>query len=61
MVAECRRLLLEWLILSTRYATVWPAPSGLPQSQSARWAPDCKESNQVGIEDRIRRHRLNYI
>jgi arylsulfatase A-like enzyme len=60
-VAECRRLLLEWLILSTRYATVWPAPSGLPQSQSARWAADCKESNQVGIEDRIRRHRINYI
>jgi arylsulfatase A-like enzyme len=60
-VAECRRRLLEWLILSTRYATVWPAPSGLPQSQSARWAPDCKESNQVGIEDRIRRRRINYI
>ncbi len=60
-VAECRRLLLEWLIHSTRYVTVLPAPAGSPQFQTARLAPDCKESNFVGVEERIRRKRVNYL
>ena len=57
----CRRLLLEWLILSTRYVTALPGPAGLPPLSTARLAQDYKETNLVGIEDRIRRDRLNYL
>jgi len=60
-VAECRKQLLEWLTMTTRYVTVLPAPAGLPPSRTALLAPDCKESNKVGVEERIRRNRINYI
>jgi arylsulfatase len=61
IVAECRRQLIEWLTMTTRYVTVLPAPAGLPPSRTALLAPDGKESNKVGVEERIRRGRLNYI
>lgn len=60
-VSECRRLLLEHITTTTRYVTVLPAPAGLPPSRTAQLAADFKESNQVGVEERIRRHRLNYL
>jgi arylsulfatase len=60
-VSECRRLLLEWLILSTRYVTALPGPAGLPPLSTARLAQDYKETNLVGIEDRVRRDKLNYL
>jgi arylsulfatase len=61
IVAECRKQLIEWLTMTTRYVTVLPAPAGLPPSRTALLAPDGKESNKVGVEERIRRGRLNYI
>ncbi len=60
-LSECRRQLMEHLTLTTRYVTLLPAPAGLPRSSTARLAPDWKESNLVGVEERIRRHRVNYI
>ena len=60
-VAECRRLLLEWLIVTTRYVTVLPPPSGLPPGFFASLAHDYKESSLIGVQDRIRRNQLNYL
>ena len=60
-VSECRKHLLEWLTMTTRFVTALPAPAGLPPSRTALLAPDWKESNKVGVEERIRRGRINYI
>ncbi len=61
IVSEGRKRLLEWLTMTTRYVTVLPAPAGLPPSRTAIIAADGKESNKVGVEERIRRNRINYI
>ena len=58
IVQECRRLLLEWLIETTRFVTAWPPPEGKEFSQTVA---DGKESNKAGIADRLRRHSLNYL
>jgi hypothetical protein len=60
-VSECRKQLLEWLTLTTRYVTVLPGPAGLPPTRTALLAQDGKESNKVGVRERIRRNRINYI
>jgi arylsulfatase A-like enzyme len=60
-VQECRRLLMEWLIRTTRFATAWPPPKGTKPTYWAEPAADGKESNQVGIMERVRRGQLNYI
>ena len=64
-VAECRRLLLDWLGVSTRFVTLWPPPSQLkpwltPASYS-QLAQDYKETSLIGIQDRIRHNELNYL
>ena len=61
IVAEGRRLLLEWLANSTRYVTAYPPPSQVGPFTYALLAQDEKESSRVGVEDRIRRKALNYL
>ena len=61
VVGECRRLLMEWLIRTTRFVTAWPPPKGTQPTYWAELAADGKESNQVGILERLRYRQLNYI
>ena len=61
IVSESRKRLLDWLTMTTRYVTVLPAPAGLPPSRTAIIAADGKESNKVGVEERIHRNRINYL
>ncbi len=60
-VQECRRLLMEWLIRTTRYVTAWPPPKGTKPTHWAVLGADGKESNQVGIEERARQRQWFYI
>ena len=57
-VQECRRLLLEWVIRTTRLVTAWPPPKG---TEFAQTVADGKETNKLGPADRVRRGELNYI
>jgi len=57
-VQECRRLLLEWVIRTTRLVTAWPPPKG---TEFAQIVADGKETNKLGPADRVRRGELNYI
>jgi arylsulfatase A-like enzyme len=57
-VHECRRRLFEWLNRTTRIVTAWPAPGGKDFSETVE---DGKETNKLGVEDRLRRGQLNYI
>lgn len=59
VVTGCRRLLLEWLIRNTRYATAHPPPASPGAAGSL--AEDGKESNRFGVKERVRRGTLNYI
>jgi len=61
VVSEGRKLLLEWLADTTRYVTAYPPPSQVGPYVYALLAQDDKESNRVGMEDRIRRNALNYL
>ncbi|MEW5979625.1 MAG: sulfatase-like hydrolase/transferase [Acidobacteriota bacterium] len=58
VVQQCRRLLLEWLIRTSRIVTALPAPEGREFSQTAA---DGKESNKIGVTDRLRRGNVNYL
>ena len=65
VVAQSRKLLLDWLGDSARYITLWPPPWSLrpwltPNSYS-QVAQDYKESNRAGVEDRILHDQLNYL
>lgn len=60
-VQEGRRLLLEWLIRTTRVKTVWPAVDWSKQPYDYRTAGDGKESNLAGPALRVRSGQLNYI
>jgi arylsulfatase A-like enzyme len=60
-VAQCRKLLLEWLIVTTRYVTVLPPPLEAQPHSFARLAEDYKESSLIGVDERVRRHQLNYL
>lgn len=62
-VQQCRRLLLEWLIRSTRVKTIWPPP--LPFIITGPYdyhtADDGKESNQAGARLRKEEGQLGYL
>jgi iduronate 2-sulfatase len=55
-VQQCRLLLLEWLIGTTRPTTVWPLPT-----DRSPLACDGKESNTAGAGWRIEQGFRNYI
>ncbi|MGA3326362.1 MAG: sulfatase-like hydrolase/transferase [Terriglobia bacterium] len=57
-VHQCRRRLFEWLTRTTRIVTAWPPPAGKDFSETVE---DGKETNKLGVEDRLRRGQLNYI
>jgi hypothetical protein len=65
IVAEGRIRLLDWLTSTSRYVSVWPPPYQfkplLKPGTYTLLAQDHKESNLIGIEDRIRHHELNYL
>lgn len=58
-VNHCRRLLMEWLIRTTRYRTILPNP-GMPPQQALS-AEDGTESNKAGVMVRVKRGAVNYI
>jgi choline-sulfatase/uncharacterized sulfatase len=58
-VNRCRRLLLEWLIRTTRVVSVWPAVEWPPPTYPI--APDGKESNAAGPKLRRDRGQLAYL
>jgi arylsulfatase A-like enzyme len=61
-VNQCRRMLLEWLIRTTRIKTMWP-PVHFEQhpNYDFRTAGDGKESNLAGPALRLRRRELHYL
>lgn len=61
VVAEGRRLLLEWLIGTTRVVSVWPAVNWTRSPYDYRTAADGKESNTAGPSWRAARNQLNYL
>jgi hypothetical protein len=68
IVVEGRIRLLDWLTSTSRYVSVgsvWPPPCRfkpwLKPGTYTLLAQAHKESNQIGIEDRIRHHELNYL
>jgi arylsulfatase len=60
-VAQCRQLLLEWLIRTTRVKTVWPALDWSKHPYDYHTAADGKESNTAGPAYGVRKGQLNYI
>jgi arylsulfatase len=60
-VEQGRRLLLEWLIETTRPVTIWPDYAEEPSVQAALRGGDAKESNSAGAELRRERGNLNYL
>lgn len=60
-VHECRRLLLEWLIGTTRNVSVWPALNFPDRPFDYSMAADGKESNAAGPALRVARGMLNYL
>lgn len=65
IVNQCRRLLLEWLIRTTRVTTVWPPIAcpdiTTPHNYDYATAGDGKESNQAGAKIRKERGELHYL
>jgi hypothetical protein len=61
VVESCRRLLLEWLIRTTRVKTVWPAVDWSNHPYDYRTAADGKEFNTAGPALRHRKGDLNYL
>lgn len=61
IVTAGRRLLLEWLIRTTRVTTVWPAMDATKSPHDYRTAADGKESNTAGGAARVARGQLNYL
>ncbi len=63
IVHRCRRLLLEWLIRTTRVTTVWPPPPPfeITGPYDYHTAGDGKESNQAGPALRKAQGQLNYL
>ena len=59
VVNDCRKLLLEWLIRTTRITTIWPPP-GYPPIRYAT-AADGKESNMAGAEVRRDQGEIWYL
>jgi arylsulfatase A-like enzyme len=61
IVEQCRRLLTEWLIRTTRFVTAWPPPAGTKATYWADLAADGRESDRVGIMQRVQAGSLNYL
>ena len=61
VVQECRRRLLEWLIGTSRVATVWPAVDHSRRPYDYRTAGDGKEASSAGPRLRAERGQLNYL
>jgi arylsulfatase A-like enzyme len=67
VVLECRRLLLEWLIRTTRVKTVWPPVTVVDFGRAAtsHWdyapAGDGKEANTAGPALRFKRGQPYYL
>ena len=59
VVEQCRRLLLEWLIDTTRIITAWPGCGKTLQEYPT--AGDGKESNTAGPAQRVRDGQINYV
>jgi arylsulfatase A-like enzyme len=59
VVQECRRLLLDWMISTTRCRTLDYTPAGT-NSLSLR-AEDGTQSNKVTVADRLKHGGMNYI
>lgn len=60
-VQQCRRLLLEWIIRTTRIRTAWPITSWRSKPYAYPTAGDGREGNQGGPAQRVREGQLNYI
>ena len=58
---QCRRLLLEWLIRTTRVTTVWPAADWSSLPYDYKTAGDGKESNAAGPALRLKQGQVNYL
>ncbi len=67
VVLECRRLLLEWLIRTTRVRNLWPPVVSVDfgRAPDTHWdyatAADGKEANTAGAALRCQRGQLNYL
>jgi choline-sulfatase/uncharacterized sulfatase len=61
MVHRSRRLLLEWLIRTTRVVTAWPSLGQKGRFHDFSTAGDGKESNEAGAAKRVNEGQLNYI
>lgn len=59
IVEQSRRLLLQWLIRTTRFASMWPYPGEEPYNFLTQ--PDGKESNRAGAFRRLENGQLNYL
>ncbi len=59
VVAECRRLLLEWLINTTRCRTLDYLPAG--EDSTKMRAEDGTQSNRVSVKERLRYGGANYL
>lgn len=60
-VHACRRLLLEWLIRTTRVRSVWPPNDEQAGRMDYCTAGDGKESNAAGPALRLARGQINYL
>jgi len=60
-VHECRRLLLEWLIRTTRNVSTWPALNYPDRPFDYSTVADGKESNAAGPAQRVASGMLNYL
>ncbi len=61
IVHQCRRLLLEWLLRTTRVRSVWPADDWQAERMSYFTAGDGKESNAAGPALRLARGQVHYL
>ena len=61
VVNQCRRLLLEWLIRTTRVTTVWPAINWSERPYDFATAGDGKEANTAGPGRRVEKGQLSYM
>jgi choline-sulfatase/uncharacterized sulfatase len=61
IVHNCRRLLLEWLIRTTRVTTVHPTLSDLPPPHNYATSADGKEARSAGPLQRVAKGKFNYI
>jgi len=61
VVEQCRRLLLEWLVRTTRVVNVWPFVGYPKRPLDYCTAGDGKESNTAGPALRLKQGNVNYL